>query len=406
MERCLGSSDAIAAQTARQIEQGLGRSVRGEKDYCVIILTGPDLIKQIRTTASRRFFSAQTRTQIEIGLEIADDARAEGDEPMAALGNLINQCLRRDEGWKEFYSERMNAIEEKGPHHGRLKIFALELKAEERAQEGRFDEAADTIQQLSDQHVTDDAERGWYLQEMARLIYRSSKTRANDNQVAAHKKNRYLLKPREGMVIQKISPLSQRRVDRVIDLMKEFATYENLALTVDELTAKLAFGVDADTFESALDRIGKLLGFACERPDAEWKEGPDNLWCLRDGEYLLLEDKSEALATRAEINKYEAEQMNASVAWFKRNYPGAKSRNLIVHPARKLHGAAAFLEHVEVVRKKNLEPLAKSVKGFFSELKNVDFRDLSAKAIQAALDTHRLGVSDLWTGYADKVKQP
>ena len=48
LERCLGNSEFISAKTARKIEQGLGRSVRGEKDYCVIILTGPDLIKQIR----------------------------------------------------------------------------------------------------------------------------------------------------------------------------------------------------------------------------------------------------------------------------------------------------------------------------------------------------------------------
>jgi replicative superfamily II helicase len=79
MERCLGTSESISAKTARKIEQGLGRSVRGEKDYCVIILTGPDLIKQIRTTASRRLFSTQTRTQIEIGIEIAEDAKADGD---------------------------------------------------------------------------------------------------------------------------------------------------------------------------------------------------------------------------------------------------------------------------------------------------------------------------------------
>jgi hypothetical protein len=36
-------SEVIATKVARTIEQGLGRSVRGEKDYSVIILTGPDL---------------------------------------------------------------------------------------------------------------------------------------------------------------------------------------------------------------------------------------------------------------------------------------------------------------------------------------------------------------------------
>jgi hypothetical protein len=241
MERCLGNSESISVKTARKIEQGLGRSVRGEKDYCAIILTGPELIKQIRTAASRRFLSAQTRTQIEIGLEIADDAKAEGKDPKSSLVALINQCLRRDDGWKTFYVERMDSMEDKGLHHQRLEIFALELRAEQKAEEGFFEEAAAIVQDLSDRHVTDEAERGWYLQEMARLAYRSSKAKSNTYQIAAHQKNRYLLKPREGLVVEKISPLSQKRVDNIIDSIKRFKVYEDLALAVDEIVSKLAF---------------------------------------------------------------------------------------------------------------------------------------------------------------------
>ena len=404
MERCIGNSDAIAAKIARTIEQGLGRSVRGEKDYCAIILTGPDLIKQVRTAALRRFFSAQTRTQIEMGLEIAEDLRAEGEDPMSGLIGLVKQCLRRDEGWKGFYIERMNGIVESSPSHERLEIFALELKAEQRGEHGQFDEAANILQELCDRYAIDDAERGWYLQEMARLVYRSSKAKANEYQIAAHKKNRYLLKPREGMVIQKILPLSQKRVDKIIDTMAEFATYENLSLAVDEITSKITFGVEADAFENALDRLGKLLGFACERPDAEWKEGPDNLWCLRDGEYLLIECKSEVLATRAEINKYEAEQMNASVAWFNKNYSGCKSRNLLIHPAKELNNSAAFLQEVEVARKHRLEALTGSVRKFFGEFKCIDFKDLSPQAVQKLLETHELGINHLWTKYGERVR--
>jgi len=404
MERCLGNSEAISVKTARKIEQGLGRSVRGEKDYCAIILTGPELIKQIRTAASRRFLSAQTRTQIEIGLEIADDAKAEGKDPKSSLAALINQCLRRDDGWKTFYIERMDSMDDKGLRHQRLEIFALELLAEQKAEEGFFEEASAMVQDLSDRHVTEDAERGWYLQEMARLVYRSSKAKSNTYQIAAHRKNRYLLKPREGMVIEKIAPLSQKRVDNVIDNIKRLKAYEDLALSVDEIVSKLAFGVDADTFENALDRLGKLLGFACERPDAEWKEGPDNLWCLREGEYLLFEAKSQVLETRAEIVKAESDQMNRSAAWFVKNYATCKSRNLLIHPARKLHSAAALLQDVEVLRKGQLEKLVANVRKFFGEFKSLDFKDLAPGSIQKLLDTHGLGIKDLWVKYAEKIR--
>lgn len=404
MERCLGNSDAIAMKTARKIEQGLGRSVRGEKDYCVIVLTGTELVKEVRTTTSRRFFSAQTRTQIEIGLELAEFAKEEGQEPLKAFVGLIAQSLRRDDGWKEFYVEKMNEMLEHGPHHERLNIFALELQAEQRAESGQYDEAVEIIQKLCDQFISDDAERGWYLQEMGRLVYRSSKTKSNQYQIGAHKRNRYLLKPREGMVFQKIAPLSQKRVDTIIDKIHRFKSYEDLALAVHEITSKLTFGVDADSFEQVIDELGKLLGFACERPDKEWKEGPDNIWCLREGEYLLFECKSEVQTTRAEISKYESEQMNSSAAWFQKNYPGSKVRNLLIHPAKKLGGAAAFLQDVDVVRKAGLEKLANNVRSFFGEFKNIDLKDLSPAQVQTFLDTHGLGVQDFGAKYGERIR--
>ena len=73
--------------------------------------------------------------------------------------------------------------------------------------------------------------------------------------------------------------------------------------------------------------------------------------------------------------------MNRSAAWFVKNYPTCKSRNLLIHPARRLHSAAAFLQEVEVVRKGHLEKLASNVRKFFGEFKSVDFKDLSPEAI-------------------------
>jgi len=71
-EWCRSESEIIAVKTARSIEQGLGRSVRGEKDYSVILITGAALVKVIRSQATRKFFSNQTKAQVEMGLEVCD----------------------------------------------------------------------------------------------------------------------------------------------------------------------------------------------------------------------------------------------------------------------------------------------------------------------------------------------
>ena len=129
VETCRSGSDVVLTRVARTIEQGLGRAVRGERDYCVVILLGPDLVNTVRTKKMRSFFSPQTRAQIEIGLEIAQFAKddiSDGAEPLEALFRLINRSLKRDDSWKEFYADRMKEVEIQAADPKALEIFAAE----------------------------------------------------------------------------------------------------------------------------------------------------------------------------------------------------------------------------------------------------------------------------------------
>jgi hypothetical protein len=75
-------------RTVRTVEQGMGRSVRGEKDYSVIVVTGSDMVRLIREKATRRFLSPQVDKQIQIGLAVAEMARqevADGEDPAKAF---------------------------------------------------------------------------------------------------------------------------------------------------------------------------------------------------------------------------------------------------------------------------------------------------------------------------------
>ncbi len=84
-------------------------------------------------------------------------------------------------------------------------------------------------------------------------------------------------------------------------------------------------------------------------------EGPDNLWCLRDGEFMMLECKSEANIDRSEITKREADQMNRATAWFKKYYPSAKAKKIMIIPTHVLGSAAHFLDEVEIMRDMNCD---------------------------------------------------
>jgi hypothetical protein len=193
-----------------------------------------------------------------------------------------------------------------------LNLFSSEMKAEIKYMEGCHDEAVEIIQEMVDQTSLSEYEKGWYLQKMARFIRPRSKSDSQKYQLASHKKNRFLLKPISGVVVTKISTVSQKRIENIIDWIKKYHSFEDLFLAIDDILTNLSFGVKSDLFERALNDLGESLGFSVQRPDKEWKAGPDNIWAIRDNEYLLFECKSEVLIGRDIINKYETGQMNNS----------------------------------------------------------------------------------------------
>ena len=204
----------------------------------------------------------------------------------------------------------MGKVRPSGANEQVLWLYATELTAEKAYVAGDYASASAELQKLLDGGSVNDDDRGWYLQEMARYNHISNRTESQRLQVAAHKANHLLLKPPFGVTVAKLSILSQGRVERIAKWVSDLGSYSNLDVKISDILGRLAFGMKADKFEHALDELSRALGFAGERPDKEWKEGPDNLWALDATQYLLWECKSEVDVDRSEINKREAEQMN------------------------------------------------------------------------------------------------
>lgn len=402
-ESCRVASEVTATRAARAIEQGLGRSVRGEKDYCAIVIVGDELVAAVRGRESRKLLSPQTRAQIEIGLEIAKLAQEELDpdtEPIDALQSLVNQCVKRDPGWKEFYIEQMGTVPQAPAPTNILEIFEKELDAEQAYQDGNLTAAVKILQELIDTRIHDEDDKGWYLQEMARYTHALGKTKSNELQIAAHRHNSLLMKPRDGMQIDKITPISHKRVERIKTWLSQCVDSKELSVRTNEILGSLAFGVDADRFEQSLNSLGKALGFECQRPDKQWGVGPDNLWGLQDGEFVLFECKNDVDLKRAEINKRETGQLNNSVAWFQKQYPGAACTNIMIIPSAKLGGGAGFTEPTEIMRQKELKLLVGNARRFFDEIRSMDLQSLSEAKIQELIETHHLTPTDLVEKYS------
>jgi replicative superfamily II helicase len=407
LEVCRGSSQVIETRISQTIEQGMGRHIRGEKDFGVVVLIGSNLIRSMRSSRDRRFFSKQTRHQIELGIDTATLAKEDiknGKDPYTAFFEIAMQCVNRDPAWKDFYVESMNAMPTESTPSAILNVFVAEKRADDLLGAGRPKEAIKILQDLLDSNSFSDEERGWYLQEMARFAFGFSKIESNKLQVAAHSKNGALLKPKEGMIIQQLSPHQQQRAKAIATWMVEQGTSAEMVLEVDRILQGLQFGVNAEKFEQSVDDLGRMLGFTTERPDRKWKAGPDNLWCVNDREYILIECKNEVNVSRVEIHKEESGQMNNATAWFKENYVGCKVVPVMITPARELGSGAGFNEIVRLMRDRKLSSLASSVRKFIREFSSSDLTNLSESRVESAITTHKLGVADLINQYTDPIK--
>jgi replicative superfamily II helicase len=406
-EMCRPDSEATLMRIVRTIEQGMGRSVRGEKDYSVVVIIGADITRLVRDKISRKHLSPQMSTQIEIGLEIAEMAQQEirdGQKPTSAFASLIRQCLGRDDGWKAFYAEKMGKVLPAGANANLLQTYAAELEAEQAYINGDYTTASKKLQDLIDHGKFDREDKGWYLQEMARYNYRANRPESQRLQIAAHKENRLLLKPASGVTVARLILVSQGRMERIAKWIQQFEDYAQLDIALSDILARLVFGSKADKFEQALDEVSLCLGFIGERPDKEWKEGPDNLWALDARHYILWECKSEVDVSRAEINKREAEQMNRSSVWFDKHYAGMDVKRIIIHPSYVVPSSAGLTHDIEAMRVTELKHFVKKVRDFFKSLESLNFKDLSAAHLQRLIDVHSLSVDKLLSDYTKKIK--
>lgn len=405
-EQACPNSELINKRIAQKIEQGIGRGVRGEKDYCAILIIGSELVRFMRSVVTNKFFSSQTRKQIDIGIEIAELSKEdydENDSPIKVIISLIKQMLQRDDGWKEYYTSEMDTIEEDSIESSVYDRLLKERKAEQLFGADEYEKATSLMQNLIDELDIDDTEKGWYLQQLARYTYPVSAAKSIEIQKSAFKKNTQLLKPNEGINYTKISYIHQNRLNNIRAYMRKFSNYNEMSLKVNAILDNLSFGIEATKFESALKDIGELLGYISQRPDREIRKGPDNLWCGSNNHYLLFECKSEVCETRQEITKTEAGQMNNHCAWFEDQYgQNLKVDRFMIIPTKKLSYEGDFTREVRIIRPGKLKDLKNQIRNFIKELRVFSLDEISDETLQKFLDLHHLNVEEFSEKYSEE----
>ena len=398
------NSDIVNIKIAQKIEQGLGRSVRGEKDYSVILLIGADLVSFINSNKTKSYFSSQTRKQIEIGFSVAkiivDDSTFSTDT-MKELITVMKQCTNRDDTWKDFYVEQMEELENNQSTNSIHDALKLEKDAENKFFIHDYETAIELMQKLTNSFPSDSSERGWYLQTLARYTYSVNRTKSIAIQKSAFKLNHGLLTPKDGINYEKLNFLNEDRLLKIKDFLTQFDNYSELMLRVEDDCSKLSFSSNSENFEEAIKNLGQMLGFLSQRPDKEFKRGPDNLWCCGNNQFILFECKNEVDEKRNEISKTEASQINSAVAWFKKEYPDGKLLPLLAIHTKILSNKGDLEKSIKIMRKEGLYTLRKNFKNFLMELKDFQFKTISTETIQKSLETNKLDMKNIMEIYCE-----
>lgn len=221
---------------------------------------------------------------------------------------------------------------------------------------------------------------------------------------AGKKLNAAILSPIAGIQYQRtINTIPQAQAIST-NLDAEKLGLNELLVYVDGILANLCMGSEYEKFEEALSQIGTILGFVCSRPDKETGGyGPDNLWAIDTGKYLVIECKTEA--TTQTIKKDYCNQLSGSVNWFKENYVYPNECvPIMIHPSKVVDEVASPDENMRVMTEKELTCFRKNLRDFYSTLcQNENLSDVNK--INELLRIYKLRKDDIVNRYTVKFER-
>lgn len=398
----LENNKEVEIRRIRKIEQGMGRATRSLEDYSVVFLIGNKLVKTLYVKDGESAFTAATRKQLNFSRAVLHPFE---NSEIGELKGAINEVLvnRADEwvtGIRSALLELDDQPEYKNPLNSTI------CKALEFAREHNFSDAEKVLEKA--RNCSDNnAIKGYLGYYLASIKNFSNKTEAQEILKSSRFWNSRIVRPIDGVVYAKLISKTSRQAENCRDYFLKFLEKPNsIFLYLESILEDLVFVPDtSETFESAINEIGKMIGLATQRPEKDVGKGPDNLWVSENQEYFVIECKNGCNSTSSLINKHDVNQMNGSILWFKEKYQGSDDIfPLLIHPFSTVSYEATLQSDVRIMDEDNLCSFKKSVKDFILT-SNPKGRVADITTIQNSLNTNNLLSEKLFNSFSKNFKQ-
>lgn len=378
----VGGTSLGTKRQIQRIEQGMGRGVRSENDYCAVLLLDARLTRYLSGRGST-LFSPATAAQLDLSRQIASQLEGGG---LNAVLEAVEMVLTRNKDWIRTSKKALASVTYR-PGESDMQDATNHRRAMDAASRGQYVEAAEILQRIANRQP-DLILEGWMKRELAIVTDLFDPVAAQEIQIAANRMNPYTTRPKVGVAHQRLSPTARSQAERLRDMFVQ-QEESQILLAYREMTADLSYGpASASRFEACVADLGRLLGFDSCRPEKSEGRGPDNLWSLGGDKYLVIECKSEA--TNGFVSKTDANQLGGSMNWFAVEYDSCSSAiPLLMHPSSSFDSAASAPQDTRVITGEQLGRLRSTVNDFArSASKSLRRGDLDG--IAARLAEHKL----------------
>lgn len=360
----LMGSDRVTSQVIQRIEQGMGRGIRSNDDYCVVFLMGKNLTGQLYAGGAIEKFSPGTKAQLDLSDKLSEQIKGKG---LKEIWDVSLLCLNRDTGWVSTSRGAVASLTYRSEYHAD-KVAIKSRKSYDYASCSNFIMAADELNCLVNE-TTDKPLKGYLLQCLAEYINLYDKIESQKTLMSAASINRRVLTPLKGIAYHKLESavMDQSRVCSEY-LKSRHKDPNKIIIEINGILELLIFKPEtSNSFEESFKKLAKFIGFKSQRPELEFKKGPDVLWETGGLNYLVIECKNGA--TTETICKHDCNQLNGSANWFINGYGHTcKFTPIIIHRSTIFEYAASPHEKTRIIDENCLETLKKCVFEFIKTI--------------------------------------
>lgn len=393
----LDGTKEMGVRQIQRIEQGMGRGIRSTDDYCAVILLDPRLVERLYTAASQSQLSPASRAQYELSTAFAATDTGENSD---FFNQAVRAFLERDPEWVQASKQAVEkVVYEK--NEAISPIAVAESEAFQHAIAGRYVQAKSTLDSVI-RSIDDSRLQGWIKQRAAAYLNFTDPENARQLQKSARLDNRYILKIQDETPFLRPNHARSQAEASSTYLTDTYQSAAQFEVGIESILGDLTPSQEAGShkrFESALEKVGLILGFVSSRPDQEMGLGPDNLWLMKQGTCWVIEAKSEAIAT--EVTREYMEQLSHSVDWFSSQYLSDQTKcvPLMIHPSRRPKWDAVPRKNARVMTFEKLEKFRDAIR-LFAKAIIINYRYHQPEEVRKNLVLLGLAASDLeqrWT---------